>query len=222
MSAPASPFRVALIDDHPGMRAGLRSFIDDWSEFRVVVEAANGEEYEQLAREAGHVHLAVVDLLMPRRNGIETMRWMARHQPRTRPIGYSFELQPMQMHQLLAAGARGMLLKDQPMREFRQVLTDVATTGFHYNTHISRAHRAGFLAEQRKLRPQERWDKLSPREREFLLLYTSHGMEHLADVAQRMGVARSTAKTWLDAVITKTGIHNRGDLVRWVLENGWG
>ncbi len=131
MAVQQTPYRVALIDDHPAVLAGLRGYLEQCPEFKVVLEAADGVEYERMAADAGHIHLAVVDLLMPRRDGTETMQWMMRHQTRTRALGYSYQFDAGQIRRALAADMRGLLLKDQPLSELRRALVEVATTGFH-------------------------------------------------------------------------------------------
>ncbi|MBK7943911.1 MAG: response regulator transcription factor [Flavobacteriales bacterium] len=99
-------YRIAIIDDHRFVRDGLRDCVRAWTKGQVVLEAENGLDYEQRLPETGHVHLALVDLRMPKRDGCETMRWMARHQKRTLALAFSFEITTANVVRALRAGAR--------------------------------------------------------------------------------------------------------------------
>ncbi|MCB0814804.1 MAG: response regulator, partial [Flavobacteriales bacterium] len=69
-------------------------FLNEWPQGSVVLAAANGLEYEQRCREAGPIDLVIVDLHMPVRDGWETLRWIAQHQPDTKAIALSFDQTP--------------------------------------------------------------------------------------------------------------------------------
>ena len=70
---PSTPVRVLLVDDHPVMRDGLQQLLERTGEFEVVGHAGDGEEAERMARELVP-DLVIMDVLMPRRDGIEACR----------------------------------------------------------------------------------------------------------------------------------------------------
>jgi len=195
--------------------------VQDWPNGQVVLEAADGVEYEELLPEVGHIHIALVDLMMPRRDGYQTMRWMGRHQPRTRALAFSVDPHHQHVTQALQCGARGFVYKGQSRAEWHRALEDVVTRDFHFNQYVSRALVKQLRETTADRRPDALWDRLTEREREFLLLYATHLSEGIEAIARRMGVKRSTAETYRAAVAEKLGVPSRAELVALVKENRW-
>lgn len=214
-----SPVRVAVIDDHALVRRGFVECLRSWPVAHTVLEAADGLDYAERCREVGHVHLAVVDLRMPRRDGYETMRWMQRHQPRTLPLALTFEPAPAQVRRALQCGARAVLGKQAPVEELHRALSTVLKTGFYYNALVSRELRRSVEDEQ-QVRPAEaRWATLTEREREVLQVYGKAGVRDLAEVARRLGISAATAETHRHNAYTKLGLHTKEELLRFLLTN---
>ena len=69
----ATPLRIAVVDDHEMTRTGLARFFTDWPHGQVVLEAENGLDYERQVADVGHIHVALVDLKMPKRDGYDTI-----------------------------------------------------------------------------------------------------------------------------------------------------
>lgn len=216
-----APIRVAILEDHETMRWAIAQKVGALPDVQVVLEATDGVDFERKLPEVGHIHVALVDLLMPHRDGFETMRWMSRQKLRTRAIAHSFENDPRMVRRALECGARGYVCKEQPTAAMLQAFADVVSHGFHYNEHITRALRRKVAEEAALPQPHELWASLSQRQREFVLRYTAPGMKSVKAVAADMGVAKSTAETFRKDVVRKLGVSDRGDLVRMVIVNGW-
>ena len=75
MTTTEPPLRLAVVDDHPLIRQGFAAIANTWPKGRVVLMATDGLDYERQVAELGHIHIALVDLCMPRRDGYETLRW---------------------------------------------------------------------------------------------------------------------------------------------------
>lgn len=219
---PVALLNLAVLDDHALFRAGFVAAVAQWAQGRVVLQAQHGLDYERQCAEVGHIHIALVDLCMPKRDGFETIQWIVRNQPRTLPMAITFDPTPQAIKKALRAGARAVLSKSVLPPALFKALDHVRLAGFHYNELVSRELHRALEAEDEQRSPDARWASLTNRERAFVLLYTSPAVPTLAVVAQRWGVAPSTVETHRSNVVTKLGIHSRAELVRMVLENGWG
>ncbi len=222
MAEPPEQLRMAVVDDHPVMRDGVALLVERWRPGTVVLQAADGVDYEQRVAAAGHIHLAVVDLQMPRRDGYETIRWILHHHPRTKVIAFGDSTSAPEVRQALRAGARAVLNKRIAPAEFQRALEHVHTTGFYYNELVGRdllrsvrsEHTSGYT-------PDARWQALTTREREFVRLYTSPQVATLAHVAERMGVKPGTAETFRKHCAAKLEARTKAEMVRLVMANGW-
>lgn len=223
MSNPAAPVRLAVVDDHPVVCAAYAGVLDTWAHGRVVLTAGNGVDYERKCAEVGHVHIALVDLGMPLRDGYETIRWIMRHQPRTKAMALVDDPQPKAVQHALQAGAVAVVGKAGKASELLRAVEHVHLAGFHYNHLVSKELRRS-VEEQAAARPSpgDLWATLTPREREFAVLYTSPKGYPLTEVAQRMGVEPATTETYRKCVAKKLGAKTRADMVRMMLGNGWG
>ncbi|QQR88015.1 MAG: response regulator transcription factor [Flavobacteriales bacterium] len=223
MSTTNNLLRLAVVDDHPVVRDAYAAVMDTWPRGRVVLRAEHGLDYERQCAEVGHVHIALVDLDMPVRDGFETIRWIGRHQPRTKPVALTGDPQPHRVQRSLQAGSLGVLSKAGKASDLLRALEHVHLAGFHYNDLVSKELRRSVQdAAAARPAPGDLWAKLTPREREFVLLYAHPKGYHLTEVGQRMGIKPETAESHRKNVVAKLHAKTRADLVRMVVENGWG
>lgn len=126
MGAPGNPdpIRVLLADDHAVVRAGIRQFLEQASDIRVVAEAGDGETACRLM-EQHQPDVAVLDIQMPTLSGIEVTRWMRQHYP---AIGIlmltAYDDEPY-VQAVLRAGANGYVLKTAAPEEIIRAVRDV-------------------------------------------------------------------------------------------------
>ncbi len=209
--------RIAVVDDHPLFRQGVIKALEGWGKPHTVLEADNGLDYEERCKEWGHVHLALVDLRMPKRDGFETMMWMKRHQPRTVALAISFDTAPAVVMRAMRCRAYGVLCKTVPPTELFRAMESALHKQIFVNelvtAHLWRSWRAE--AEQAKAC----WAQLTPREREFTICYTRNDVSTLVDVAGHMGIEPSTAETYRRNVYRKLGLHSDKELMHFVLTN---
>jgi two-component system, NarL family, response regulator LiaR len=198
VTEPVAPIRVLVVDDHAVVREGLRTFLALQDGIEVVGESADGEA---AVRDAEYLRPDVVlmDLVMPRLDGVGAMRELRRRVPSCRVIVLTSYTDDDRILPAIQAGAAGYLLKNAEPRE------------------IARAVRAAHAGEalldpsvaarvmSAVARPER--DDLTPREREVLALIV-RGMANKR-IALELGVSEKTVKTHVGHVLAKLGVTDR-------------
>ena len=122
---PSTPVRVLLVDDHPVMRDGLQQLLERTGEFEVVGHAGDGEEAERMAKELVP-DLVIMDVLMPRRDGIEACREIMDALPDIRVLILTASTERNAVIEAVAAGADGYLQKFTGTEQLLATVRDVA------------------------------------------------------------------------------------------------
>jgi DNA-binding NarL/FixJ family response regulator len=108
--------RILLVDDHPVVRQGLRTLLEGRSEWEVVGEASDGvEALEKVS--AAQPDVVVLDVTMPRMNGIEACRLIKQKDPNAEVLFVTQHDSPQMMREALAVGARGYVVKSNLARD---------------------------------------------------------------------------------------------------------
>lgn len=213
--------RIAIVDDHELVRDGLALSFSQMPNAEVVVKAAHGIDYERQVAEVGHVHVAVVDLYMPQRDGFETIAWICRHQPRTRALALSLDDAPATVQRALRAGACGYVVKAGSNSELRKAVLHVHSHGFYYNHLVDRELRKTLHQDLCAKHPDARWAALTATQRYVALAYANANGGTVADIAKRIGMHPDTFETHRKAIFKALGISSRAQLVQLKFENGW-
>jgi DNA-binding NarL/FixJ family response regulator len=207
--------RVLLADDHALLRAGLRALIKDMSGIEVAGEAEDGAEALRLMIEARPA-VALVDISMPRLNGLEVTARAAKEAPGTRIIILSMHAYEEYVHRALLAGAAGYLLKNADEGELERALRIVAHGQTWLSPSISRTV-VDALARGEKPAPGP-FEILSPRQREILQLIAEGCSSK--DIARRLDLSVKTVEKHRTELMDRLGIHGVAGLVRYALRAG--
>jgi NarL family two-component system response regulator LiaR len=193
--------RVLIVDDHAVVREGLRTFLDLQDGLEVVGEAGDGEEAVQLIRRL-RPDVVLMDLVMPKLDGVEAMRQLRESSPETRVIVLTSFLDDERLLPAIRAGAAGYLLKDVQPQELAQAVR-TAHAGKALIDPTVAARLVDTLADGR----DESTEQLTPREREVLDLI-ARGFSNKR-IALELGVAEKTVKTHVSHVLAKLGVSDR-------------
>jgi len=193
---------VLVVDDHAVVRAGLRAFLDLQEGIEVAGEAADGEE---ALAEADRLRPDVVlmDLVMPRLDGVRALRALRERLPAARVIVLTSFLDDDKLLPALRAGAAGYLLKNAQPQEVARAVR-VAHAGEALLDPVVAARLVESLATSDEDEPL---DRLTPREREVLELI-GRGFPNKR-IAQRLNLSEKTVKTHVGHVLAKLGVNDR-------------
>jgi DNA-binding NarL/FixJ family response regulator len=141
--------RILLADDHDVVRRGLKELLEERPGWTVCAEAANGRQAVELALEH-RPHVAVIDLTMPELNGLEATRRIREAVPETEVLVFTMHDSEELVRNVLAAGARGYLLKSDAARQLVPALESLAQHKPFFAGRISEVLLAGFLESGRQ------------------------------------------------------------------------
>ncbi|MBI3189434.1 MAG: response regulator transcription factor [Ignavibacteriales bacterium] len=210
---------ILLADDHSIVRSGLRALLATVSSFRVVAEASNGEETITLA-EQHSPDIIILDVSMPKLNGIETTRRLRQKNLTGKILILSIYENEEYVHQALQAGADGYLLKNAEKKEIVSAIKVVATGGKFFSTDISKIMLDGYVkrAEKPENFPNTDSLQLTKREKEILKFiaqgYTSQ------EIADKLFLSFRTVNTHRSNMMQKLDIHDTASLVRYAIQHG--
>ncbi len=215
------PLRVLIADDQDLMRSGFRLILLSYDGIDVVGEARDGFEAVELAQRL-EPDVVLMDIRMPRRNGIEATRDIVANPklPRTHVlILTTFDLDEY-VYDALAAGASGFLLKDSEPDDIVDAVRIVAQGDALIQPSVMKRLVETFAASRPYLRATAGAGlaALTDREREILIL-VARGLSN-DDIAQHLVISPATVKTHLARIMQKLDAHDRAGLVICAYESG--
>lgn len=201
-------YRVLLADDHPSLRLGLRVLLETDPAFRVVAEAGDGEA-ALAAFERLQPDLAVLDIRLPRRSGLEVAREIRSRRPSTRILLLSAYDDPPLIEEAIAIGVEGYLLKTEDLAALAAAVRSVAQGGTAFSPTV--------LERIRTLRQTPL--RLTPREQAILSRVAAGWTNR--EIARHLGLSERTVEYHLERIFQKLGVRNRAEAVREALRHGW-
>jgi DNA-binding NarL/FixJ family response regulator len=211
----APRLRLLIADDQPLMRAGFRAVLEATGEMEVVGEAGDGEAAVELAR-ALSPDVVLMDIRMPRMDGIEATRRLAGHRVL---ILTTFGLDDY-IIDALRAGASGFILKDVPTEELVRAVRVIAAGEALLSPAVTRRllDRVGRRLPASATTAPAAFAELTEREREVFELL-ARGLSN-AEIAELLVVGDATVKTHVSNVLMKLGLRDRVQAVVLAYESG--
>src|SRR5437763_2645828 len=151
------PIRILLADDHTMVREGLRALLDRQPDLKIVAEAADGRECIQLAEEHSP-HVVMMDIAMPKMNGIEATRRIMAANPAASVVILSMHQDESYVLQSLKAGAKGYLLKDSPREDVLDAIRSVAQGRPFLSRKVSRMLQEDYIEQLRSKGVDDTWE----------------------------------------------------------------
>lgn len=210
--------RILLVEDHVIVRQGTRQLLENEPDMEVVGEAGDGEQAVKLASEL-HPDMVIMDVAMPKLNGIEATRQIKQILPSTVVLVLTGYDDDEYIFSLLEIGAAGYLLKDVSGDELIDAVRSVYAGGPVLHPVV--VHKLMTHFKRRTTEPIESHPQsfLSEREMEVLKL-TAKGISN-REIAEALFISVRTVQAHLRSIFNKLGVGSRSEALVYGLKRGW-
>ncbi|MCF7976755.1 MAG: response regulator transcription factor [Chromatiaceae bacterium] len=206
------PLNLLLCDDHSLFREGLAALLRQHPGWRILAEAANGEEAVRLAAEL-KPDVVVLDVAMPGMNGIDAAAAIRNETPQTRIVALSMYADNHYLQRMLKAGANAYVLKNEASAELVEAIETVMAGGQFISPALTQTG-----AETRHRSADVDRTALTAREREVLRLLAEG--QRTKDIAVALSISPKTVETYRGRIMLKLGIDNVAGLVKFAIRAG--
>src|ERR1051325_9754190 len=210
--------RIAIADDHPIFRDGLRRLLESEPNLQVVGEAADGRQAIDLVNQVTP-DILLLDVAMPNLPGLETLRELSEAQNPVRVIILTASIERPQMLQALQLGAKGIVLKESATQVLMKSLVAVMDGSYWVGKDSVPDLKELVLKDMPVLEehsPGEKWG-LTRREMQMVAAIVEGSSNR--DIAQRFSVREDTVKHHLTSIFSKLGVTTRLELALFALEH---
>ncbi len=206
--------RLLLADDHTLVRAGFRALLQSLDGVSIVAEAEDGREAVALTQ-SERPDVVLMDIAMPRLNGLEATAQILENTPEVRVIILSMHPNEEYVLRALRLGAAGYLLKDADISELKLAIRSVTRGETYLSPPISKQV-ANYV--RRVDENVTALDRLTPRQREVLQLI-AEGFTN-REIAQQLGISVKTVESHRAHLMDRLDIHDIAGLVRYAIRTG--
>jgi DNA-binding NarL/FixJ family response regulator len=209
--------RVLIVEDHRLFREGLKSLLADKTDFEVVGEAGDGlDAIRKIKRR--QPNLLLLDLSMPKMNGISVMREIKGQFPEIKILALTIHESDQYVLEAFEAGADGYCLKDAGRNELMVAIDSVLLGKRYISPSISDNVLEGYLTGRKKLKSKTSWDTITPREREVLKLL-GEGYQN-KEISDMLHISVKTVEKHRANIMNKLDLHNAAALTAYAIEHG--
>jgi two-component system response regulator NreC len=209
--------KIVIAEDHTILREGLRALLSSQEALEVVGEAEDGREairqVEELAPD-----LILMDLSMPKMNGVEAIREIRRRVPETKILALTVHKAEEFILEVLQAGADGYIPKDASSNELMMAIKSVLMGKRYLSPSVSKVVIEGYLESRQTFASSTPWETLTKREREILkLIAEGHKNKEIADF---LCISVKTVEKHRANLMKKLDLHSAAALTAYAMERG--
>jgi len=209
--------RILVADDHEVVRRGVRTLLEAQPGWEVIGEAATGREAAELTKKL-KPHVVVLDITMPELNGLEAIRHISKTAPQAEILVLTVHESEQMAREVLAAGARGYILKSDASRDLAAAVEALAAHKPFFTSRVSRLVLHGYLEGGGGDRVfLGRQFRLTPREREVIQLLAEG--KSTKEAAAALSISVKTAETHRSNLMRKLNLHSVSDLIHFAIRN---
>jgi DNA-binding NarL/FixJ family response regulator len=208
--------RVALVDDHPVVLAGIAALLQSAPDICVVGSAATGADALALIEEHAP-DLAVIDISLPDMSGVSLAQTILAKHPEIRIITLTVHESRAYVQSLLLAGVKGYVLKRAAADDLIRAVRAVAAGGVYLDPSVAEQALPTGAADRASSRAGS--EELSPRE-EAVLKFTAQGFSN-KEIAGRLEISVKSVETYKARAALKFDLRSRADIVRYGVSRGW-
>ena len=205
-----SKTRILLADDHDVVRKGLAFLLERINQTEVVGEATDGHQAVELAEKLSPT-LVIMDVAMPRLNGIDAASQIVKRRPETSIILLSMHADEDYVIRGLNAGVKGYILKESVERDLPLALEAASKRRHFFSSAISEMLLQGYIRQLKQKHVQDSYDLLTDREKEVLQLL-AEGKSN-KEAASLLNVSLYTVETHRSRLMQKLNLHSTADIV---------
>ncbi|WP_426669759.1 response regulator [Mucilaginibacter sp. McL0603] len=204
------PIRIALVDDHRLFRSGIASLVENFDSYTIIFEAGDGEEMIHKLNAKIKPNIILLDISMPKMNGISSARWLRDNHPDINIIVLSMFEDAEKVLTMVRMGVKGYLLKDAEPNEFEEALHRVSQDEVYYPEFVTR-HLVDSINIDFNIA------KLNSREIEFLKLAATELT--YKEIADHMCISSRTVDGYRDQLFEKLHLKSRIGLVLYAIKH---
>lgn len=208
---------IVIVENHTIVREGLRLLLSSHGKFQVVGEAEDGIGAIRCAQEL-QPDLILMDISMPRMNGMEAIGEVKKQSPNTRILILTVHKTEEYVHASLKAGADGYISKDANHNELLMAIENVLCGKRYLSPEISNKVINGYLEGRKGLEQDFKWNSLTTRERAVLKL-VAEGLRN-KEIADLLCISLNTVEKHRDNLMKKLDLHNASSLTLYAQEKG--
>jgi DNA-binding NarL/FixJ family response regulator len=208
--------RILVADDHEVVRRGVCALLQSHPGWEICGEVADGREAVEKVAEL-RPDVVILDIGMPRLNGLEAARQILKTDPRQRILVLTISDAEQMVQEVLKAGARGFLLKSDAAKEVVSAVDALIHDRTYFNSRVGEMVLTRFLHGGRPPEGEYGLPTLTPREREVLQLLAEG--QTTKEVAATLHLSVKTAETHRSNLMRKLGLHNVSELVMYAVRN---
>lgn len=204
---------IAIVDDHEIFRKGLKMVLGKLKSIKVIIEASDGEDFISNLKEYPDIDIVLMDIEMPKMNGIEATKQALTINKNLKVIALSMFKDDEYVQSMIDAGVKGFLIKNINKDILEKAITAVASGNVYYSEELW-----GFFTKQLNQENKSKLDiQITKREKEILkLLY--EGLTN-KEIAEQLFVSERTVIGHKTNLLSKTGCKNAIGLISFALKN---
>ena len=210
--------RILIADDHVVVRQGIKTILNSLGEqHHVVAEAEDGREVMQLM-DIHDVDVTILDISMPKLNGLETTRRLLKQRPQVKVVILSMFDDRISVEKALAYGASGYLVKDSAIEEVGQAIDAVYRGETYLSPSVAKYRQTFYHGMKNDYGRTETVINLTDKEREVLQLLAEGFTSK--EIAVELNITFNTVNVHRKHIMKKLNIHKSADLVRYAIKEG--
>ncbi len=209
--------KIVLVEDHTIVRKGVRALLEYEEDFEVLAEASDGREAVKKV-EQFHPDVVLMDISMPRLNGLEATRQIKQRYPETSVLVLSMYETKEYIFQFLQAGASGYLVKHSAPKELIWAIRTVYQGNTYLSSSISKVVIEEYIQSAEKTIKNNHINTLTNREREVLQLIVEGNPS--SQIAAILHISEKTVRTHRSNIMKKLEIHSIAELTQYAISKG--
>ncbi|NQU54042.1 MAG: response regulator transcription factor [Bacteroidetes bacterium] len=207
--------KVIITDDHQLFREGLVNLLFSAPDIEVIAQAENGEEAIEKAKHF-KPDVMLLDIAMPKMNGIEATRELKKIMPEIKIVAVSMHSDKQYVKGILEAGADGYLLKNCTYRQLTDAIQCVYSGKKFLSEDITELVISGYLDPSKA--ESDSYSQLSEREKEVFLLFAEG--KTTREIGEKLFISVKTVGTHKQNILEKLELKNNADIVKYSLKKG--